>query len=100
MHQHPFDGEIGVASLPRSPSGSGPGWQYRGVGLGSLTIHLRGSLRTSLLVGGSPLLVQETVIVRRWAFFRCPSPKLVSACGGLFSFGGEETTGVLLTGGG
>lgn len=98
MHQHPFDGEIGVTSLPRSPSGSGPGWQYRGVGLGSLT--MRRSLRTSLLVGGSPLLVQETVIVRRWGFFRCPSPKLVSACGGLFSLRGEETTGVLLTGGG
>lgn len=56
-----------------------------------LSIHPRQSLRTSLLVGGGPLLVQETGIVRRWAVFRCPSPNLVSACGAVL-LKGEETT--------
>lgn len=72
----------------------------QGCGAGKPNYLPEGIPEDFLLVGGSPLLVQETVIVRRWAFFRCPSPKLVSACGGLFSLRGEETTGVLLTGGG
>lgn len=60
-----------------------PSFWIAGGGLGGLSsTHPRQSLRTSLLGGGSPLPVQETVPLRRWAVFRCPSSSLVSACGG------------------
>lgn len=89
LHQHPVDGEMCVISSSRSPSEVG--FWIRVGGLGGLSfIHLKQSLRTSLLGGRSPLLVQETVPVRRWAVFRCPSPIWSLPVGAVLR--GEETT--------
>lgn len=69
-------------------------------GLGGLPfIHLKQSLRTSLLGGGSPLLVQETV-PEGGGQFSGALPPILSLPVGAVLLRGEETTRVLLTGGG